>query len=865
METPEFGLLERSQPASQRDWERALVRYFLMVDDSGDASPITSFEVTATTLSNAGLFEGEDAELRAVASFRYHVCRANLRDALEHEWFPRSAASDDAPGYFAYLCLTLLVASNPDDENKLGGDFHDKLRRFLDVTVGYRSLPGVAIKWRALQDWLDARRSAGLPYRGLVFPAYPPSWVHIGLTRKLAFPAKSDATLLRTFMKSNPDILARPLDFIHRFEPYLVGSPRASDGMRESFREFSMARLAGDRFIAEHPFWKFANFCADSETDAGTSTEALIVCTFDEDAAPIFGAVRVDGTALTRAPTTLSDALRVVEAEASPTAPTLRYGMLAFEQSGYGQWRSVPGLDAAAGSLRLGFAPDAYRRLQDYRRLFALSGTWYFSVKPISAGKAHEMASLAGVGSDKDVRLAPVSVYGGVRTAGSWLGLPAFLPRIASGSATGIARPGHESEGDLSVVNGGGTMQLRSTRPVGGPWFIEPSEGRAWCKRLTFSKTAFVHDGPRGATAKFAPAVDWGGPGDSLVSAKDLPTGWSDKPSSLDDLVEVVYAGGRSGWDEAELTALIQDGLGPSVNPWAILRVLADAAYLQPRLRAQWKGRVWTLRPPAIRLAGDAALVEGAVGIRHIAEFRQACAHAGVKAFRRCSRVPLALAVIGCEAHGAAVVCARLEWPLLPSLARPGGRLAVEPTPLLLIGREPASRWDWQSRRFVADGRVGEGDVALTRWSQPGARDHDIYVVVDNRTGETTRLLSRAAAVVLAHGLAGVTLFAAKDGMMIGLSREAHLPDTLAASLRLKHASNAGVFEGSRTYDVDDEDLSWLGKLLPLLIEGLPMTHRKTGTNAVSSSRHANGRIRLAWSGGQLAAYDPGRAVLGGE
>ena len=854
-----------ASPTDFVGWERALTRHFLMVDESGDASPITSFEVTSATLAEAAFFDGDDAAGRALASFRHHVCGANLRDALEHDWFPARAASDKGPGYFAYLCLTLLVASSPDDEMKLGGDFHDKLRRFLNVTVGYRMLPGVAAKWHALQEWLETRRSAGLPYRSLVFPAYPPNWVHIGLTRKLAFPAKSDATLIRTFLTSNPGILSRPLEFIHRFQPYLANSLRASDGMRESFREFSTARLAGDRFIAEHPFWRLANFCAAWTTDAEAAAEGQIVCTFDEDGAPIFRVVRVDGTALTRAPTTFSDALRVAEKEALIMAPTLRYGMLAFEQSGYGQWRSVPGLEAAAGSLRLAFAPDTHKRLRDARSLFAPSGTWYFSLKPISASKADELASLAGVRADKDVRLAPVSVFDGVRTGGSWLGLPSFLPKIASGSATGNARPGREAEGDLSVVDWEGTMQLRSTRPVGGPWFIEPAEGRAWCKRLTFATAAYVHDGPRGATAKFETAVDWAGPEGTPVLAKGIATGWSSEPSGLEDLAEAVYAGGRSGWDEAELTALIQSGLGPTVDPWAILRVLADASFVRSRLRPQWRGRVWTLRPPSLRMAGDVAVVEGAVGTRLIAEFKEACAHAGVRAFRRSSRVPLAPAVIGCAADGANLVAARLGWPMLPNAARPGGRLAVKPTPLLLIGREPASRWDWQSRRFVADGQEGKGSISLTRWSQPGARDHDIYVVSNNETGETTRLLSRAAAVVLSHGLAGTHLFAARDGLMIGLSREAHLPDALAETLRLKNTSNAGVFENARIYFVDDDDLSWLGKLLPSLIDGLPATHRKTGTDAVSSSRHANGRIRLAWSGGQLAAFDPGRAVWGGK
>ncbi len=834
-----------------------------MVDESGDASPITSFEVTPGTLAEAGSFDGDGADAQAVASFKVAVCRTDLRDALEHDWYPAAAASEEAPGYFAYLCLTLFVASSPDEEMRLGGDFHDKLRRFLSVTVGYRSLPGVAAKWKALQEWLEARRSAGLPYRTLAFPSYPPSWVHIGLTRKLAFPAKSDATLLRTFLASNPGLISLPLAFIHRFEPYLTISARASDGMRESFSEFSAARLAGNRFVAEHPFWRLANYCA-SAANSNSAHEAQVLCTFDEDSEPIFRIVRVDGTALTDVPTTLSEALRTLTAWDAPAAPTLRHGMLAFEQAGYGQWRSVAGLDEAAGSVRLGFSADTHKKLREYSGLFAPSGSWFFSTGPLSTGKADEIAALAGIRADADVRLTPVFVHGGVRTAGSWLGLPAFLPRIASGAGAGAARPGRDAEGDLSAVEADGGMELRSTCPVGGSWFVEPSEGRGWSKRLTFSKTAFIHDGPKGPTAMFAPVADWAGPEGAAIAAKDVPTGWSDETGGMDDLAEAVYAGGRSGWDEPDLTVLVQTGLGPSANPWAVLRVLADAAFLQPRLRPRWKGRVWTLRPPAVRLAGPVALVEGAVCARHFAEFRQACAHLGVEAFKRRGRFPLAPAVAGCDAAGAAQVCALLEWPVLAGQTRHGGRLTVDLTPILLIGHEPASRWDWTIGRFVADGREGEGVVSLTRWSQPGGRDHDVYVVKDSRIGEAKRLLSRAAAVLLAHGLARVPLFAAKDGTLIGLSREAHLPNGVAAALRIKHVLNPGLFEGSRTYAVDGEDLAWLGKLLPSMIDTEYAVSRGTGVEALSSARHAGGRIRLAWSGGQLAAFKPGRAGSGG-
>ncbi len=853
---------EANPPASYLDWEHALVRHFLTVGESGDASPIRSFEVTPSTLAEAGGIAGAGAEEQAVESFKRHVCRTGLRDALEHGWYPRLAATDETPGYFAYLCLTLLIASSPD-ERQLGGDFHQKLRRFLGVTSGFRALPGVAKMWRWLDAWLKDRLVRRLPFRELELPTPPPAWVHIGYTRKLAFPAKSDATLLRTFLSHNPDILERPLAFIRRFEAFLAGSDKASDGMVESFSDFRAARLGGDRFLAEHPFWRLAKFCAEA-TSAAEGTETKVVCSFDEDGAPLFTTFSMDGERLTQGLTTLSEAVAAMGLGAATRAPTLRRGLLVFQQVGYGRWQSTLGLETAPGAVRLGCSAQAYSSLRDHRSRFAASGSWYFSVEPLARGIADECASLLGVSNIDDAKLSTVSIFGGVRTGGIWLGRPIFLPRIASGADGGMVRPGAGAEGDLTVeVETVGVMRLRSTRPVSGAWFIEPSLGRLWSRRVTFSSDALIHERLGETACQYSPIADWAGSGPGSVEGSRHPRGWDSASGNVDDLVEAVYAGGRSGWDESELIATIQDAFGKQVDPWSMLRVLADAAVIQPRLRSQWKGRVWTLRPPVLRRVGSIALAEGAICEKMAQEFRQACVASNVAAFRQSGVQILAPAVVGCDGHGAARVAERLGWSLVSDATHPEGRLAFKQSSLTLIGRRPASRWDWAARRFIADEREGTGEVTLTRWAQPSGRDHDVYTVESKRDRAHHHLLSRTAAVLLAHSLARIPLFAAEDGFLVGLTAEAHLPDKLAAYLRLRHASNAGILGGLRVYHADSVDLAWLRRLLPAVIDAPADKHRKTGVEAVSIARHSNGKTRLAWRGGVLVAFAPGEIVVG--
>lgn len=855
---------DESPPASYARWESALTHRFLMVGESGDASPIRSFGITPETLADAVGLSGVRAEHSAIASFKTNVCGVGLRDALEHGFYSRLAVTDNQPGYFCYLALTLLVASQRDEDMRLGGDFHEKLRKFLGVSSGYRALPGVAKMWRSLALWLDARHSRGLPFRRLILPPYPPTWVHIGFTRKLAFPAKSDAILLTNFFSSHPDVIHQPLAFIRRFEPFLAHG-RGSDGMVESFGDFKTSFLTGDRFLAEHPFWRLAQACSPVSEMPG-KYEGEIECTFDEDGTPCFSAFRADGSKITTGPVTLANAVATMGRGGEAGLPTLRRGFLVFRQTGYGRWRSVPGLDGISGQVRLGCSAESHLRLREHRSLFAPTGSWYFTSKPVSSAIADDCASLVGASELSEGRLSAVTVFGGVRTTGHWLGRPSFLPRIAAGSLPLKVRPGNGARGDLKVrydAYAPGSARLLADKPVAGPWFIEPEEGRFWSRRVTFSADAFVHATLDSPAYGFTELKEWQSLTFAPVACECAPKGWEACTSRMADLVEAVYAGGQSGWDEADLVALIQDAFGKRGSAWAVLRTLRDAMIIQPRLRPLWKGRVWTLRRPALRQVGDLALVEGALCERMAEEFHTAGESLGYEVFRKFAQEITAPPLIGCKGGDFGILAHRLGWDLLNGNACGEGRLSFVETPLRLIGRKAASRWDWHARRFVADGREGDGEVRLTRWAQAGGADHDIYTVERSRDRKQHRLLSRGAAVALAHSLAGVPLFAAADGYLVGVAQEAYLPDAVAAQLRLRHASNPGVCEGSYVYEADAKDLAWLDRLLPGLVARNQGTHPRFGADAISSARHSRGRMRLAWNGGNLAAVEAAVTVVG--
>ena len=208
--TDSSTLISGEAPRSYAAWERGLTRRYLEVGPDGDASPIRAFGVTPETLASVVGFP-ETRAFEAVAAFKAAVSGMGMIEALEQA-SPPPRRIEGCPGYFSYLVLTLLVASLVDDDMGLGGDFRRRLKEFTGLDRSFNDLHGVAEMWVRLVRWLDARRLEGSDVRPLVLPKVPETWVHIGYTRKLAFPSKSDVSQLTKFLQDKPGLLARHPD-----------------------------------------------------------------------------------------------------------------------------------------------------------------------------------------------------------------------------------------------------------------------------------------------------------------------------------------------------------------------------------------------------------------------------------------------------------------------------------------------------------------------------------------------------------------------------------------------------------------------------------------------------------------------------
>jgi len=272
------------------EWERALTELLLMIGEGGDASPIRSFEVGFEELGKALKIAGRMADGDPINLFKASVCNDATFDVLRSGGALRPPGSD-VPGVFAYLVLTLVVAGQAGEDLSLSGAYRAKLSDFSGAARSFADLSGVHRMWLGLERWLEQKKNLGLPYRQLVLPKIPEGWNHIGYTLKLAFPARWDETLLTRFLAGKRELIGDVRRFTAEFAPH-VERASASSGMRDAFDEFRSAFTSGDRFLADHRFWRLALRCTGRDSRARDS--ASIECAFDEDARPVFTAVRFD-------------------------------------------------------------------------------------------------------------------------------------------------------------------------------------------------------------------------------------------------------------------------------------------------------------------------------------------------------------------------------------------------------------------------------------------------------------------------------------------------------------------------------------------------------------------------------------------
>ena len=836
-------------------WESKLIDYFLRFGTDGDAQDIRWFEVTPETLAAAFADSGVSA-YEIEEAFR--TCMSKIRDLPQRlEGGMMEKSTRRSPGYFTYLVMTLLISSQFDAQEERN-EFRLKLQNWLRTGHSFQNLSGVNAMWEALAEWLNQRIQEGESYRRLILPPRD-RWVQIGHTLRFAFPNKADLRLMSECLESYPQAADNPRQLIEYFQ-IVIQRQSVSHALKEAFAEFRDAWFLGRRALFDMPFWRLRQR-AVGISSCITKHQTIIDMYVDFDGSRCYFSSAGERDESVFHPT-LSEALNALDAGSSENlGKATQAGLLFFYEIGHGRWRAKPSPDVY--SQRFHIALSSKHSVQMSKRLngYIAEDDWILTAQPLNQVSAMDIfRSLRSCLSIQDDDVTRPQLYGGIRVPGGWLGLPAFLPSVESDTRRyKIYSSRNDGAGtNVSIIDG----RLISFVSLSGEFFIEPmlevgEKTPPWRRRARFFTRAVPHPTlGESARYRFEPLGDWSTPSPKapMFNFEELLQ-WEDSEACCDHLLEAIYASGASGWEEAELFALLKHVDG-SINIWHLIRCLHHAGLIQPRLRPGWKGRVWTLVKPSLLYVrnGENSLiiVEGAVCASLIDDFQKAVAGLGGKSFRRCGVSPWSPPVFGSVLANPIALSQRMGWPLIEAPS------SSDTTPLSLVSteraaelHEPAAVWNWRSGRFQQYGSLEEESASLSLHIHPGGRDHDIYRVISGR--KTMNYLSRTAAIIAASAKNREPVFerVAKNNLLC-LIKDCGLPDALAAGIRRQALRNGGPIDSGFAYPVDDAAFLWLESLLPGCFYSLLPEDEGDISRLVSASRHSGGKIRLIWRNGRL-------------
>lgn len=871
-------------------WEELLTAHYLRSDGPSGASPIRSIDATSEELARAA-GEANLSPSEAVASF-LRAFRPSYDAPEVLRGFRRPPASGAVPGFFRYLVLSAHVPAVAV-ENAASKDFRVNLGKVLGwpgPLDNVSALPGL---WEELHRWCEARRAEGKPFRRLVLPD-PGSWTHIGYSVRLAFPSWRDRErLARRAAEVGSARLAAPRSAIALLK-HEIDFGGYSPAMRDAFDDFRSRFQRGERLLSSHRFWRLLNEVTGSPVATaaqGLTAQPVLRLIADLDGADgelefIPTGVQDDEGASARyagpAGLVLPQVARVAGEAGSACreiSQAATAGLLLFVERDWGSWHFQP-LTSVRGQAIALARSDVVGRLAHVRAKWTpAGGDWSLSSR-LPPGLVEEAVSavLRARPAPADDELATVALVGAVRTGLALLGRPTTLPWVrASSSAVMRLEPAAGARGHLRVEERPGNRPfdtglwaLAADGTVGGSWRLlvreaDGDEGGEAEVLLRLDEAAVEHvdlanPDRSPENLEWEPDMLAAAGGAAVIRPLPAEAGWRGD-ERLVDLLEAVYAGGRSGWAEADLVPLIRRIL-PEADPQAafdVLHLLQSCGWLEPRLLVQWKGRRWFLRPPRVLVVcggdGPYALLDGATPLAVRERFRAALAHGSTDVVERAP----------CGGWGIPILVGRTDAPSEVASAlgvelSEASAVRAEAAPLCwpqetrsLTNRERASAWCWSSGAFRARAPAGPGGVRLERHVRLRGDDRDVYSVSAS-DGSLSVFASRSAAVVEAHRLAGRALFEFEGARLVRTARDGHIPSAAARHLRLVHLTNPGfVRDGSGpprlAYPADRVSAQlvrrWFGPAI-----GVAAAHKAGPAWVATLARHRSPRDGIAWIGG---------------
>lgn len=669
----------------------------------------------------------------------------------------------------------------------------------------------------------------GLAVRQVILPPFDRSEPYIGLTNAISFPSWRDTHRLRSLFERSSERyqLATPRDVVLRLCPVIRGDDRFSLQMRTASEEFHTLHRSRASLLGAHRFW--AAVCRALELkrprnaapDHGFRAE-LVVGAVPEDSRIIF--FREQGTELNGGKYALEDclagdALKTLEKlegvgcrSEGELLQALKAGALPFAQERFGVW---------IANLSGGSADDEWTYLVRNDRVNSVRRFAFVKVSPLNGGWSlidpvvgssaihiHNALGLHGgtaFGHDSTIR-----VRGGVRTLGGFLGRPALLPWIEVDGTAEISVSSSDGSSDVRIERLEGQGVLKSDVSLDGRFEVSAEDhlnGRrilAMQRSIRFVDHAPEHPMLRRAGASWRDKAECSD--EAWIEAPIEVDGaapsdrWRDstREARFDDLLEVIYARGASGWAERDLIDLVRE-LTPGPSPWEIVRTLQESGWLQAKASVRWRANLWCLVAPSlstIRVDGsDAVLLCGSASLAIRSRFESTVLSMGgtvrfvqgVGAFS-----PLTAVALGTSSEQLAE---ELAWPIaaLRSAARlrePGWWSVV---PAGIEKHQPHAEWSWSASEFRPFGLEAPAeDVEVRWWRRVEADRADLYSV-DGGAPVQFVTPSRSVALCEAFRRARKAMFSQRGALIERLSTDGHLPLHISRTLHAYTLRSPGV------------------------------------------------------------------------
>jgi hypothetical protein len=814
--------------------EGAFVRHYLRADGAFGSEPLRYLDATPTQLATA-LGEDNGSEIvtqRVLSSF---PSRADIVNAFS--WGLPSKVHDDGPGWFRYLVLSCLIASISSDLAD-EGDYRERLKVALGFNTTILDLRGIALLWERLAKWCEKTRAEGRPFRKVILPD-PGHMSHIGYTLRIAFPSRRDRDRFDNLAATQAVSLTGPTHVISFFRRQIDRYPW-SEGFRAAFLEFEKRYHDGDRLLLDHAFWRVVEESFEPGRSSPIKEGALqlrFLVEIDESLqAEVSTGFKIehdtrwlnDGSGGSMFSGSIEEVFSLIKSSESGRANIFRraaseidQGLLAFKENGWGCWSWWKDVDA--GSLRVLIHDRLKLRSIQYCRSEKVSPNWWMS-EAIGVLLYEQLAKSIGRAAPVSEHLKRLSIEGGVKTSGVYLGRKRLLPLLrAQAGSDAVVEPQRVELGELSIGESKfDTMSLTGSNRLSGTWRLSVVESDVSAPselRVSFIDRAIVHHSlARPDVGNWVRDTEQRFTTEAILKPAGRPTDTHGQASEvISDLLEAVYAGGRGGWSEMDLLPLLSK-IGGAQGPrhWDLLRSLRDAGWLEAWVAKGWRARRWYLSPAKLSAVSSAVALLGSASDILRDRFCNVATRLGGKVEIDtnggfwCIPTPIAHFIDADElsqALGVEIVNASYwEFERAPKC---WGSETYN-----IERRELASRWSWSEGGFRVGASGSTSRTRIERWIRSRGDANDLFRVVDSQSREAI-FASRTSAILEAYRLSGAPLFERKGDRLIALTTDGRLPDGAAARIRMRHLSSPGPVEVTQgkfeySYPVDDHDMRWI-------------------------------------------------------